>query len=475
MPKTGNRARKDTRGAAALWRGLRAARQTVTPAILLLALANPASPAFGQPESAWGPIPPPSDSTAAVFEDRGMPVWEHALVWPYRIVTFPVTAAAAGLGAGIVWLDENKVIYEIQELLKPPTVPFGFDARFKAGGLSGLGAGVTFYHDDFPGHGNHFRVGFLSTLRGAHDVHSGVRVGEIEAGAGYRIRKAARFYGIGPDSRLEDESFYTGEVSWGGLGFRKEAGPLEFALTAGLSTAGSRGPRETEEPTVRETFADNLPYGFGRRSDGLSFGLEVLTETAHETGRPETGGIHRAKAVYFSGLGDDENVGFWNYRGEIQRFVPLWFSNRALALRGVMSWIDPTGDSPIPFQRLISNDDPDLFRGYQDLRFRDRGLALVSAEYRWPVWAPRDVSGPGVDAYLLSDVGQVFGTFDELSFRKTTVSWGGGFRLIGGRGFTARVEIATSKEGTQLRLGADQVFQYFRTSLLEGKSPVPER
>jgi hemolysin activation/secretion protein len=138
--------------------------------------------------------------------------------------------------------------------------------------------------------------------------------------------------------------------------------------------------------------------------------------------------------------------------------------------------MDPAGDATIPFQRLLTNDDPDLFRGYEDDRFHDRGLALVTAEYRWPVWAPVDGSGPGVDAYLLADFGQVFGTFDELSFDNLTRSWGGGFRLVSRHGFSARVEIARGgDEEFQLRLKADQVFQVFRSTLLGGKNPVPER
>ena len=129
----------------------------------------------------------------------------------------------------------------------------------------------------------------------------------------------------------------------------------------------------------------------------------------------------------------------------------------------------------MPAPRLHTNDDPDLLRGYDDFRWRDRGMALVNAEYRWPMWRHQHPTGSGLDAYLLSDVGQVFGHARELSLDHMTASWGGGFRLIGSRGYVFRVEYARSDEDHVIRFRADQVFQFVKTGYIHGREPIPAR
>jgi hypothetical protein len=118
---------------------------------------------------------------------------------------------------------------------------------------------------------------------------------------------------------------------------------------------------------------------------------------------------------------------------------------------------------------LYTNDEPDQLRGYQDFRWRDRGIAILSAEYRWPVWALEALGGIGIDAFLLSDVGQVFHEAEDLSRRNVTVSWGGGFRLISRSGFTGRIEAAWSREETVFRISTDQLFQYDKDNLYNGR------
>jgi hemolysin activation/secretion protein len=139
------------------------------------------------------------------------------------------------------------------------------------------------------------------------------------------------------------------------------------------------------------------------------------------------------------------------------------------------SWSQPIGGSSIPFQRLATNDDPDLLRGYPDLRFRDRGLVVITGEYRWPIWASVRAAGAGVDAYLLADAGQVFRDRRNLLLPRFTTSYGGGLRIITGSGFAGRVELAWSDEGMQARLGSDQVFQFSRGGLYHGRNPIPLR
>jgi hypothetical protein len=102
-------------------------------------------------------------------------------------------------------------------------------------------------------------------------------------------------------------------------------------------------------------------------------------------------------------------------------------------------------------------------------------MGVLSAEYRWPLWAPSHQEGMGLDLYLLTDVGQVFSEIGEISSENLTFSYGAGVRLLGLKGFVLRVEVGRSSEGTVWRLRTDQVFQFARSGFFHGRDPIPTR
>lgn len=435
--------------------------------------------------SHWGAVPPPDDSVAvARFSNNRLPPWEAAVVYPWRVVTFPVKLATMGLGAGVVALDEGGVIKKFGRLVMPPPVIRGFTPAFSTGGSQGTVLGGVLFDNAFFAPRNEARVRYEGTFDNAHKASLGLRLGkggprQADFVVGYRLRPAARFFGIGPSSREEDNSLYTQELSWVGSELRQKlrAGWTgEIELLASQTRAGGTEAELSEgEDLLARRFAGRLPAGYGAQSRGLSLGLAVMQDKTRETGRPEDGGIRRVRVAYFKGF-EDIDTDFWTFHVEAQQFVPLWFSKRALALRGLVSFIDPTGAAAVPFQRLNDNDDPELLRSFMDFRFRDQGLALLNAEYRWPIWSDRVVEGVGLDMYLLTDVGQVFHTGNEISWDNLRVSYGGGFRFIGnGGGLGLRVEVASGEEGTQLRLRTDQVFQYVGDRFFYGRNPIPSR
>ena len=99
----------------------------------------------------------------------------------------------------------------------------------------------------------------------------------------------------------------------------------------------------------------------------------------------------------------------------------------------------------------------------------------ATAEYRWPILAMERSNGYGLDAYLFTDIGQVFGSFDEIAGANLTTSLGGGIRLAAYGAFLGRFEVGWSEEQTVLRLRADQVFQFSKHGLYHGRNPIPTR
>ena len=434
----------------------------------------------GTGASYWGMIPTSVEAHPETLRNQPMPVWEGVLVWPYRVFTFPLKLVSSGMGETLQFLDEKKVIALVSGFLGPRQGPFGVLTQFQAGGLSGFGGGVALEHDAFFGPSNRFRLHGSTTINGTHRASLGLRfgtgsTGEIDVGAGYRVRPNARFFGVGPTSVNSSESFYTQRLAWAGTSYRQGLGRSFFISGDVLfSSVDAQLPRDEEDPPISVAFAVPLPVGYGSTSNGVTLGTALSHVTASETGRPSRGGSRRFRATYFRGLGHD-SAAFWTYRVDLQQFFQLWYPNHILALRTHVSWIDQIGLTPPPFQRLMTNDDPDLMRGFRDFRWRDRGMTVLSAEYRWPLWVLTHPDAMGLDLYLHSDVGQVFSNIDQINTDNLTFSYGVGVRVLGARGFVLRIEYARSNEDTVWRLRGDQIFQFTRGGFFYGRDPIPAR
>lgn len=437
----------------------------------------------GAGESYWGPIPAQTDSVRAAFVQPPKPVWATAVDVPYEIVAFPVGLLFDGIQAATLALDGGGVVYTVSRWLKPRELPYGVVLSVDAGGLAGFGAGATAVHDEFFGRDNRFRLGFKVTSTGNNRVVLGTHfnVGhadEVQFGSGYRVRPNARFFGIGPRASQENESKYTDELSWVGATYERHvSGSLSVETTVLYTGFGARSPGDPNDPGIASVFADDLPRGYGDRSDAFTFGLVLQSDTTERTGTPDGGALVRAGASYTLDT-DGSHTEYVAYRGEVETFVPLWFDERALALRAFGSWIDPVGGGgvgDVPFQRLTFNDEPDLMRGYRDYRWRDRGMTVLTAEYRWPIWVSHGNGDLGLHMYLFDDVGQVFGEADEISLDNVRQSYGVGIRGAAWGHFIGRIELGFSEEETVFRLRADQVFQFQKGGLYHGRNPVPSR
>lgn len=426
------------------------------------------TPMDGTGESYWGPIPAPSDSTQTEFDGAPRPAWEYPLLVPYRVVEFPIHMVTSGIGASYVYLENSGFIHWLGQVLGPKPIPYGAMASFKAGGLSGFGAGVSVFHNEFFGPDNRLKIRTLFTSTGEKKATLGTIYGvghdaTIEMGGGYRLRRNSRYFGLGPNSKEANESFFSQEIGWGGVTFNQVVTEKARIELSGLySSVGTRLPHHDHSPALVDVFggaADDLPYGYGARSEGVTWSISLVRDATDTTRRPETGSIHRFRAARFASTTDELPAQYWSYRIDLEHFIGLWFTERALAARGYLNWIDEDRDD-IPFQRLLTNDEPDLFRGFRDYRWRDAGMIGASFEYRWPIWVDNHVNGVGLDAYLLSDIGQVFGDFEQIIPRRFQVSYGGGIRVIGNNDFVGRIEFAWSQEEFVFRLSSDQIFQY---------------
>ncbi len=451
--------------------------------ILLLAGACGALAEDGSGPSRWGPIPAHDDSVATEAQNVPKPLWEKSLYYPYRLIVLPLQLVYVGSEAVGTAAYKSGVITQGAKLFKPFEGPWGttIGKNFTFGGLRGYGGGLSVTHPGFLPTGGKFKLRLQYTTKNFSEVTLGLRLHKTDSslfdlGFGYRNQPNTRYFGTGPLTNENDQSFFTQEMTWFGGNYRYEPANDFFIEMSGMySSVGTRGPGEPEDNVPLEDVFAVRPVGYGERSNGLSFGLSLGHDSTDQVGRPADGGVQRVRTTYFMD-NDDTNTRFWELRGEIQQFFSPFSPRRTLAFRAHISWLENKGDNAIPFQRLMVNDDPDLLRGYQDYRWRDLGMTAATVEYRWPIFARNTPDGYGLDSYLFTDFGQVFDDLDQLNTTDMTTSYGFGLRfVIPGGGFVGRLEIARSEEETVIRLRGDQLFQFAKGGLLHGRNPIPSR
>ena len=68
----------------------------------------------------------------------------------------------------------------------------------------------------------------------------------------------------------------------------------------------------------------------------------------------------------------------------------------------------------------------ELLRSYRYNRFFEEGLILGNSEYRYNIYEYGDFA---IDAFVLFDVGEVFGELGDFKFDELDFSYGGGFNI----------------------------------------------
>jgi len=429
--------------------------------------------------SYWGPLPAPADSVTSRFENRPRAGWEYPLLVPIYVVRLPVKLVVRGLQAGVEQLEQPG---RLPQPLRYLAAPYAGSLDFRwSGSVSSTDGFVLGLRGSIgPPDSSRVKVGLKVTTEHAFKATLGwrseARTGPpLEAGVGIRRRRNNRFFGIGPFAREEDQSFFERTASWVGTSMRpRVAGEIRAEGIVVWSAVDSREARG-RIPDLTQKFAGDLPPGFGDRSTGMEYGLGLSQDTTQDDRRPQGGGIRRLRLTRFDDTDAGARVSFWHARGELQQFVNLGRYGHDLALRAYAAWLENVGRDDLPFSRLLTNDDSNVFRGYYDDRWRDRGLTAVSIEYRWPGWAQKTAASTGCDWYAFGDFGQVFGRTEEIGLANVTKSWGFGARIAPERGYWGRVEFAWSEEGFQFRLQTDQIFQYSEGGLYHGRNLAPLR
>ena len=120
-------------------------------------------------------------------------------------------------------------------------------------------------------------------------------------------------------------------------------------------------------------------------------------------------------------------------------------------MRSLWSFQQETGTDHIPFHLLNTLDVNSPLRAFDRGRFRDHGLAVFNAEYRWEVFA-------GLDMAVFGDAGKVFHSKHDWNVRNMEGCYGVGMRFNARNSVFLRMDAGFSREGFQVWLKFNNVF-----------------
>jgi len=429
--------------------------------------------------SLWGPVPARHDSVSIDLANRSRPAWETTVMVPYWIVGIPFRIVYLGLDQSVIGMDKLGMFGAAAEYpgLRIPGKAYLMPI-ISIGDLEGFTLGLQATRPNFLGPGNMLFIQGSRSSRKADELSGGTlfHMGKswtIQAGGGSEEKNLTRYSGLGPDSFYGDLSYYHRRTTWGGFELEKEVGrKVSLELRTYFSKVEALEPVYEIDQSLGRVHGDDIPFGYPGESNGLTWRLAMYRDNADQGGRPRYGGFQSLGVSLFQ-ASDGSRLQYLTYHVNLEKFFPLWHTDRTLALRTFFNRISNTGPVDIPFTRLVTFQRPDELRGYHSLRFYGMGSLGFSAEYRWPVWVARGRNDMGVDAYVFSDIGQVFEKTVEISLNNIRTTGGVGLRLINSdRGFGARFELGLSDEQTIVRLKFSQTFQYDPKGILYGKNPT---
>lgn len=263
---------------------------------------------------------------------------------------------------------------------------------------------------------------------------------QVEFGAQYLARPEDDFYGTGPTSNLFSRTNY--DLRERSAYLRPTWRLSRSVLLRGLARFSSTSIFDGKDQDFADADATfpTLPGMSGGRM--FTTGGIFEHDTRETTGMPAGGGLEHIAVSRQEGLGE-ANFGYWKYRVELMRFLPLASKRRVLALRFFGESNQPVAGKTVPFFDMPILGGPFNLRGFREFRYYDQTAALATAEYRFKIngWmAP----------FLFVDEGQVARWPGDLTWSNFRTAYGGGVRLFTDNAALFTVSLGHSREGTRL-------------------------
>jgi hypothetical protein len=318
----------------------------------------------------------------------------------------------------------------------------------------GWGAGLGYSQ---PGHGPwEFDAKAIWTLKNyrlaeAIAGYHGRRL-DFEAFGRWRDMTQLDYFGPGPASQqFNRTTFYERDPVVGAHG---KVRVLPWVALGGRVEEIWPYARQGEDesvPSIEETFPPPAIPGFSAEP---RFGRYQGSIDIHLPAAPGDAFYQGTKSRVTYAIFDDQTDELFNFRRldiEAQQVFAGIGAHHRLTLSGWASTSTTDAGQEIPFyflptlggksqvrsvheDRLGSDGTQATLRGFRNLRFRDRHLLLLQAEYRLPLWGP-------IDATLFGDAGKVASVRDDLDLNDLRRDFGFSLSIMKGWATAARVDV----------------------------------
>lgn len=399
------------------------------------------------------------------------------LLWIPRIVMAPLYLASEYLvrrpiGALVIGVERSKIAQRVLYLFTfGGNDNIGFSPTFQVDlGLS-PSVGLYAWWDKLGAAKNHVRA-YIADW-GTQVINAAIAdrydLGEhssVSLRASYLQRTDNLFYGLGPDSRPDNESRYESQAFEAGPGFDLElVRGVNVSTNAGVRnvTYGNATFNQGPELIDRVRQGDLPPPGrflvggYTSLFDNATMALDSRRDRHHSGARLALTGAPSFDVSQHPG------ASWLRYEAHAAAFWDITGTERLLTISADALFVDPLqgGQRGIPFTEEISLGGTTLMRGFLPGRLYDRSAAVTTLGYEWPIWA-------FLDGTMQASLGNVFGAglrgfdVDRLRFSgvlgiRTNSSPDHQFELLTGFG-TEPFDQGAAVKSFRLALGATRGF-----------------
>lgn len=387
------------------------------------------------------------------------PVSSHAKEETYFVIPAVATSKNDGVDVGVIvpylFADDEGRITQI-------VAPMYIHNEF-------LGSRATLNLFKYPERGEEIRLiasvtekierKFIGTYKNLY--REGGRF-SLEASAGFFKNATARFFGLGNQTSVYNETNYTDRELLGHITGGMYIGPsMRLTVTERLRNVeiqkgGLVGgdEKETNLPFSRDVF----PFVKGM-GGGTVWGhqLAFLRDTRDDTLTPTIGSYLHLFVELAQSLTADTNTVFSRYGAEYRILVPNETKRYTFVFRGRLE--ATVGGAEIPFFERSSLGGQNTLRGFGVGRFVDNHSIVFNFEERIQLFHLR-VFGTVAEVEMAPflDVGKVTNTLRYRAFSEYEANPGVGFRAIARPNVVGRVDVATGNEGKAVFAGLDFPF-----------------
>jgi len=367
---------------------------------------------------------------------------------------FWITEKVVDFSANKIFL--SRPAKRFYSLFKQVDRVWGFYPTGGYGGNSGLSGGLVFTSKQV------FTKGERLKIKGTYSTHNYQRYyvrytlpskfkpfRDTRLLIEYQKKPYESFYGLGVSSLQDDEVAFTAEEGdIVGSFSLKLSSRINFGFEASYRIINTFDGEDPDMEGNLDSIKSNLSLNdYDLLSTRLiSGGISLSYDWRDNPFQPSRGGFNQIDIIYNHGIKRSDDIEYLTGYLDLQQFFNL-YKKRILAVRMMVEGINrPDNTSPLPFYLKSSLGGEDNLRGYSTRRFVDYNSALLTIEYRYPVYF-------GADMFIFLDEGRVFNSLDEdFSLSNWRYSAGFGLRMWNPEGMILKTEVAFGDEGHRFYL-----------------------